>query len=157
MNLSEYLKARQDAIRMSSREIANVCNKKHKRICRDIRRMLEGVGIDPDTLYYQVAHEGKFIDEYQLPKLLVLELCSFYNIELRDKIIERLLALELPTSAEMHYQQAFAIVELERYQKKLAQAQNEQHKQIIANKRAIQTLKEQLQLLLSHVDEELYA
>ena len=156
MNLSEYFNACQEAVRMSSREIAKLCNKKHKHICRDIRVMLEDVGIDPDTLYYQVEQEGKLIYEYQLPKQLVLELCSFYSLKLRYKIIDRLLELELPTSTEMHYYQALAMVELERFQSQLIQEQSEQHQQIIANKRAIKAIKERLTNGLNHIGEELY-
>ncbi len=157
MNLSEYFIACQEAVRMSSQEIAKACNKKHKHICRDIRVMLEDLGLEPATLYYQVKKQGEISYEYRLTKSLVLELCSSYSAKLRYKIINRLLELELPTPAEMRLYQALAMVELERFQKRLACKQAEQQKQIIANRQAVEAIKDQLALRSNYVDGEVYA
>ncbi len=157
MNLSEYFIACQEAVRMSSQEIAKACNKKHKDICHDIRAMLEDLGLEPTTLYYRVKEQGNISYEYRLTKSLVLELCSSYDYKLRYKIIGRLLELELPTPAEMRFYQALAMVELERFQKRLACKQAEQQKQIIANARAIEAIKDQLTLRSNYVDGGLYA
>lgn len=103
---------------MSSREIAELCEKRHTDVMRDIRRMLDKLGInltdanlrplknsenltDPDLdslnnfkiLSYKDA-KGEMRTEYLLDKNLSLTLVAGYNVVLRNRIINRWLELE---------------------------------------------------------------
>lgn len=103
---------------MSSREIAELCEKQHKNVIRDIRRMLEDLGLeatgsnlsrlknsenltDPNLdslnnfkiLSYKDA-KGEMRTEYLLDKNLSLTLVAGYNVVLRNRIINRWLELE---------------------------------------------------------------
>ena len=103
---------------MSSREIAELCEKQHAHVMRDIRRMLDNLGInltdpnlralknsenltDPDLdslnnfkmLSYKDA-KGEMRTEYLLDKNLSLTLVAGYNVVLRNRIINRWLELE---------------------------------------------------------------
>lgn len=104
---------------MSSREIAELCEKRHDHVMRDIRRMLDNLGInltapnlgalknsenltDPDLdslnnfkiLSYKDA-KGEMRKEYLLNFELTMTLISGYNVVLRNRIIKRWQELEL--------------------------------------------------------------
>lgn len=89
---------------MSSREIAELCEKRHDHVIRDIRRMLDKLGINltaPNLgalnnfkiLSYKDA-KGEMRTEYLLDKNLSLTLVAGYNVVLRNRIINRWLELE---------------------------------------------------------------
>lgn len=82
-------------ITMTSREIAELTNKEHKNVVRDIRKMLDELELD------RLRFERIFFDQYKreqteylLPKDLTLTLVSGYSVKLRHKIVTRLLELE---------------------------------------------------------------
>lgn len=84
------------AVGMSSVAIAQVTGKKHMHIMRDIRELLEqGVSQSNFGLAEYIDQQGKTRPCYQLTRKGCLILASGYNALLREKIIDRLEALEL--------------------------------------------------------------
>ncbi|MDE1714947.1 phage regulatory protein/antirepressor Ant (plasmid) [Chromobacterium amazonense] len=88
---------------MSSREIAELCEKRHDHVMRDVRLMLielygeEGVPKFGDT--YRNEQNGQEYPCFRLPKDLTLTLVAGYNVRLRKRIIDRWLELEQATAA----------------------------------------------------------
>ena len=94
---------------MSSREIAQICEKEHRNIIRDIRRMLEDLGDEPhcSNLSSENSAEKGWIKttyknsrnqeqpEFLLNFELTMTLISGYNVVLRNRIIKRWQELEL--------------------------------------------------------------
>ena len=89
---------------MSSREIAELCEKEHKNIVRDIRRMLEDLGDEAtgSNLSPLKFQESSYLDkkgekriEYLLDFELTMTLVAGYNVVLRNRIIKRWRELEL--------------------------------------------------------------
>ncbi|ATO57141.1 Rha family transcriptional regulator [Bartonella sp. 1-1C] len=83
---------------MSSREIAQLCDKQHKHIMRDIRQMLEELNGSKfglvDFCGYYLDNKGEKRACYNLPKRECLILVSGYSTSLRAKIIDRWQELE---------------------------------------------------------------
>ncbi|WP_375702430.1 Rha family transcriptional regulator [Bartonella sp. AA89HNZF] len=86
---------------MSSREIAELCGKRHDNVMRDIKNILLELYDEKDILKF----EGIFFDsmnrkktEYLLPKRECLILVSGYSTTLRAKIIDRWQELEKQVS-----------------------------------------------------------
>jgi len=81
---------------MSSREIAELCEKHHKHVMRDIKTMLEQIGV-ADAGYVQnwtYPQNGQQYPEYRLPKDLTVTLITGYRADLRYKVVKRLEELE---------------------------------------------------------------
>lgn len=81
---------------MSSREIAELCEKEHRHVARDIEVMFEQLEINPRG-YAQIwthPQNGQSYREFMLPKDLTLTLVAGYNVRLRKRIIDRWLELE---------------------------------------------------------------
>lgn len=82
-------------VTMSSREIAELCEKNHADVLRDIRVMLDQLGVVASSFAGNyVAVNGKANPCFHLPKDLTLTLVSGYNVVLRKRIIDRWLELE---------------------------------------------------------------
>ena len=82
---------------MSSREIAELCDKRHDHVMRDIRDMLgqlHGESEAPRFGGYYIAENGKQNPCFNLPKRETLILVSGYNLAVRAKIIDRWQELE---------------------------------------------------------------
>lgn len=84
---------------MSSREIAELCNKRHDNVMSDIRKMLFELNLAaPDfsgTAFVDGPNNSKReIQVFNLPKREILILVSGYSVELRAKIIDRWEELE---------------------------------------------------------------
>lgn len=80
---------------MSSREIADLCEKRHDHVKRDIETMCAGLQINAPKfggIYKDARNRDQ--TEYHLPKDLTLTLVAGYNVVLRKRIIDRWLELE---------------------------------------------------------------
>jgi phage regulator Rha-like protein len=83
------------SIRVSSREIAELCVKQHQHVRRDITQMLAELGEDASNfgrIYLDQSNRQQ--EEFNLPKDLTLTLVSGYNVQLRKRIIDRWMELE---------------------------------------------------------------
>lgn len=93
-----------DVPTMSSREIAELTEKAHANVCRDIRNMLEGLGvleIKFESEYSVPTGNGgtRRAREFLLPKRETLILVSGYSVQLRARIIDRWQELETEATA----------------------------------------------------------
>lgn len=87
-----------DNLRMSSREIAELCNKRHNHVCRDIQKLNEhyqsmGMPKIGDTPWIN-EQNGQEYREFMLAKDQCLDLVTGYNTPLRIRINRRWLELE---------------------------------------------------------------
>ena len=95
MNTDITTAAAPQAISMSSREIADLCAKRHDNVLRDITRMLDELG--EAALRFEGSYtgaDGTTRTYFNLPKDLTLTLIAGYNVQLRKRIIDRWLELE---------------------------------------------------------------
>lgn len=76
---------------MSTREVADLCEKRHRDVMRDVRTMCEALDIDARSFahIYKDA-QNREQEEYRLPRDLTLTLVTGYNIVLRKRVIDRL-------------------------------------------------------------------
>ncbi|WP_338024770.1 Rha family transcriptional regulator [Bartonella bovis] len=80
---------------MSSREIAELCGKRHDNIVRDIRQICTDLKIEvSDFAGSYKDSTGRILPCYHLPKRECLILVSGYSTTLRAKIIDRWQELE---------------------------------------------------------------
>jgi len=90
-----------DALTMDSREIAELCEKDHAHVCRDIRDMVAGLNIDDPKMDHQLP-EGITVDMdargyvtlYHLDRTMTLTLITGYRVDIRAKVVARWLELE---------------------------------------------------------------
>lgn len=100
------LEPRTAALTMSSREIAELCKKRHDHVMIDIRKMLDELGLyAPDFSGAYKTDRGNQYECFHLPKRETLILVSGYKLALRAAIIDRWQELE---------QQAAKIIKLPR-------------------------------------------
>lgn len=83
---------------MSSREIAELCEKRHDHVLRDIEKMIRDIddpkfGVVDLEAQYQDA-KGEWRKEYRLPKDLTVTLITGYRADLRYRVVKRLEELE---------------------------------------------------------------
>lgn len=82
-------------IKISSVEIAELCEKQHKNVIVDIRKMLVELKLNSADFSAQYqTKDGRMQPCFFLPKRETLILVSGYRIDLRAKIIDRLNELE---------------------------------------------------------------
>ncbi|MCA0947351.1 phage regulatory protein/antirepressor Ant [Yangia mangrovi] len=87
-----------EALTMSSREIAELCEKRHDHVLRDIERMLRDIdapnfgAVDFEAQYPDA--KGEWRREFRLPKDLTVTLITGYRADLRFRVIKRLEELE---------------------------------------------------------------
>lgn len=80
---------------MSSREIAELCDKRHDNVMADIRNMLMQLQIQsPEFLGDYKDDRGRTYPCYILDKELTMTLVAGYNVTLRNRIVKRWLELE---------------------------------------------------------------
>lgn len=90
---------------MSSREIAELTEKQHAHVMRDIRAMTERLSADPNLDWHcetetYIDEQGKPRDMYRMDKDTTLTLVSGYDAVLRFRIIKRWQELEEQTFAQ---------------------------------------------------------
>ena len=100
------------SLTMSSREIAELCEKQHPHVLRDIRNMLNSLypnldGLDSKGIF-AIKNEYGLTLEILLPKREVMILVSGYRIDLRAKIIDRLEELESQQKPTTKIPQSFS-------------------------------------------------
>lgn len=87
--------AQNDGLSMTSREIADLCEKEHKNVIADVRNMLEQLAVSSAEFSAQYKDStGRSLPCFILPKDLTLTLVSGYNVKMRKRIIDRWLELE---------------------------------------------------------------
>ena len=81
--------------RMSSREIAELCDKDHRHVRRDIQTMLLKLQMDvPKFGHIYIDSMNREQEEYLINKDLTLTLIAGYSVELRYRIVQRWQELE---------------------------------------------------------------
>ncbi|MDG6808424.1 phage antirepressor KilAC domain-containing protein [Glaesserella parasuis] len=112
---------------MSSREIADICGKRHDHVMADIRKMLDELNLNaPDFSGTFKTAQGNEYQCFFLPKREVMILVSGYRIDLRAKIIDRLEELENQQKLPSNYLQALkALVESEEEEKQTLLLENQ--------------------------------
>jgi phage antirepressor YoqD-like protein len=103
MNRDLLTTGAQGPVTMSSREIADLCEKRHDHVLRDIEKMLQDIA-DPkigvsDFLSAYTDSTGRSLKEYRLPKDLTVTLITGYRADLRYRVVKRLEELETRTQA----------------------------------------------------------
>lgn len=84
-----------NAIKMTSREIADLVGKDHKNVLRDIRTMVDELKIDgSDLSYHEYKDKRGYTSKFDLDRELTETLITGYSIQLRHKVIRRLHELE---------------------------------------------------------------
>lgn len=111
---------------MSSREIAELCEKRHDHVLRDIERMLLDIGAPnfgaADFEAEYIDGQGKPRKEFRLPKDLTITLVTGYRADLRYRVVKKLEEMEsvrptaVPTTAEAFANAFLMIAESERRQ-----------------------------------------
>lgn len=77
--------------RMSTREIADLSEKRHGDVIRDTRVMLSALADDADLRHVQEIKDSRgYTAEFLLPKDLTITLIAGYNVNLRHRIVKRL-------------------------------------------------------------------
>lgn len=83
------------SLTMSSREIAELCDKEHRSVLRDIDNMLSELEIQSAQFCADyIDSRGRSYRCFNLPKDLTLTLIAGYNVKLRKRIIDRWQELE---------------------------------------------------------------
>jgi len=87
------------ALTMSSTEIAQLTDKKHPHVLRDIRAMLDSLKDDPDLDHVREERDARnYVACIWLPRTLTEVLITGYSAALRLRVIRRLHELEQQTN-----------------------------------------------------------
>lgn len=80
---------------MSSREIAELTEKNHADVLRDIRNMLEQLGLTASSFASSYKDStGRTLPAFDLPEDLTITLVSGYSVQMRYRIVKRWQELE---------------------------------------------------------------
>ncbi|WP_418067376.1 phage antirepressor KilAC domain-containing protein [Rodentibacter caecimuris] len=95
---------------MSSREIAELCEKEHRHVTRDIEMMFEQLEINSEGYahFWTYSQNGQTYREFLLPYDLTLTLIAGYNVKLRKRIIDRWQELENQQKPAINIPQSFS-------------------------------------------------
>ena len=91
-----------EPLTMSSREIAQLCDKEHRNVLRDIEKMLNDLNLG--VLKFEHTYldkQNKRQREFRLPKDLTITLVAGYKVVLRKRIVDRWLELEEQSTPAM--------------------------------------------------------
>lgn len=93
--MNKLITLNNETITMSSREIAELCEKQHKHVLADIDKMLKELELHSADFSAQYKDStGRSLRCYELPKDLTITLIAGYNVKLRKRIIDRWQELE---------------------------------------------------------------
>lgn len=101
-----------NTLTMSSREIATLCDKEHRNVCRDIEKLnfeYEKLGmLKIEHTPYIHEQNGQTYQEYHLTKEQTIDLITGYRVDIRIKINRRWQELEqlLPKQVPQTYSEA---------------------------------------------------
>ena len=85
---------------MSSREIAELTGKNHGNVIRDVRYLLDELGLEELSFEsYYIAANGKRNPEYLLPHRETMILLTGYSVPMRAKVVDRWTELEKKRAA----------------------------------------------------------
>lgn len=103
--------AQNASVTMSSREIAELCEKEHRHVTRDIEAMFSQLNIHAEGYAHFWTHpqNGQAYREFRLPYDLTLTLISGYSVVLRKKIIDRWKELESRQGIPQSFSQALRL------------------------------------------------
>ena len=100
-NMSIQVLEANKVLTMSSLEIAELTGKDHRNVMRDIRNMLNHLGINSAQFGAQYKDStGRSLAMFNLPKDETLCLIAGYNVQVRMRIIKRWQELEQKESAQ---------------------------------------------------------
>lgn len=101
-----------EPLTMSSLEIAELCDKEHRNVMRDIKNMLEQLEIGALSFEhtYTNPQNGQQYRCFNLNKELSLTLVAGYNVKLRHKIIQRWQELENGATPQVGYDNALKLL-----------------------------------------------
>lgn len=100
--MNELIQKSFNALTMSSREIATLCDKEHRNVCRDIEKLnfeYEKLGmLKVEHTPYIHEQNGQTYQEYHLTKEQTIDLITGYRADIRIKINRRWQELEQATT-----------------------------------------------------------
>lgn len=112
-----------NSLTMSSREIAELTEKRHDHVMSDIRKMLTELNVNaPDFSGTYKTAQGNEYQCFHLPKRETLILVSGYSIELRARIIDRWQELEMQSKLGFNPNDEIQVLEYALEQKKANRA-----------------------------------
>ena len=127
--------------RMSSREIASLCDKRHSHVKRDIDVICADLEIDASRFgHIYLDSRNRSQTEYLLGKDLTLTLISGYNVILRKRIVDRWLELEEAARNRPATIDLRDPVQLARVTQQLAEINRDQAREIEAMREDVESL-----------------
>ena len=111
-------------ITMTSLEIAELTGKEHKNVMRDIRVMLDGLGLLNFEAGSYLDANGQKRPEYRLDKDLVMTLITGYDVKLRLSVVKRLRELEEAATPSLASMTPMEFIEYQYQRLKQLEAEN---------------------------------
>ncbi|MEH8161417.1 phage regulatory protein/antirepressor Ant [Aeromonas veronii] len=111
-------------ITMTSRQIAELTGKRHDNVMRDIRVMLDGLGLLNFEAGSYLDANGQKRPEYRLDKDLVMTLITGYDVKLRLSVVKRLRELEEAVTPSLASMTPMEFIEYQYQRLKQLEAEN---------------------------------
>ncbi|BCK65242.1 hypothetical protein KAM338_45830 [Aeromonas caviae] len=111
-------------ITMTSRQIAELTGKRHDNVMRDIRVMLDGLGLLNFEAGSYLDANGQKRPEYRLDKDLVMALITGYDVKLRLSVVKRLRELEEAATPSLASMTPMEFIEYQYQRLKQLEAEN---------------------------------
>ena len=111
-------------ITMTSRQIAELTGKRHDNVMRDIRVMLDGLGLLNFEAGSYLDANGQMRPEYRLDKDLVMTLITGYDVKLRLSVVKRLRELEEAATPSLASMTPMEFIEYQYQRLKQLEAEN---------------------------------
>ncbi|HDX8425936.1 Rha family transcriptional regulator [Aeromonas veronii] len=111
-------------ITMTSRQIAELTGKRHDNVMRDIRVMLDGLGLLNFEAGSYLDANGQKRPEYRLDKDLVMTLITGYDVKLHLSVVKRLRELEEAATPSLASMTPMEFIEYQYQRLKQLEAEN---------------------------------